>query len=74
MGGYFLTVVRTAAPLIVSIARLACKYAKVQGMVGAGHQTTFQQRGFEGVVARNPYPEMPTRQDKVAQSISMVWP
>ncbi|WP_315980094.1 hypothetical protein [Aliamphritea spongicola] len=53
VGGNYLTAVRTAASSAVSIAHLARKDAKVLGMVGAGHQSTFQlraaveQRNFE---------------------------
>ena len=59
VGGNYLTAVRTAAASAVSIAHLARKDAKVLGMVGAGHQSTFQlraaleQRDFEKVVAWN---------------------
>ncbi|MEH6651355.1 MAG: iminosuccinate reductase BhcD [Motiliproteus sp.] len=63
VGGNYLTAVRTAASSAVSIAHLARKDAKVLGMIGAGHQSTFQlraaveQRNFEKVVAWNPHPE-----------------
>ena len=63
VGGNYLTAVRTAASSSVSIAHLARKDAKVLGMVGAGHQSTFQlraaveQRNFEKVVAWNFHPE-----------------
>lgn len=59
VGGNYLTAVRTAAASSVSIAHLARKDAKVLGMVGAGHQSTFQlraaleQRDFEKVVGWN---------------------
>jgi len=59
VGGNYLTAVRTAASSAVSIAHLARKDSKVLGMVGAGHQSTFQlraaveQRNFEKVVAWN---------------------
>jgi ornithine cyclodeaminase len=55
VGGNYLTAVRTAASSSVSIAHLARKDSKVLGMVGAGHQSTFQlraaaqQRDFEKV-------------------------
>ncbi|GGB81537.1 ornithine cyclodeaminase [Marinobacterium zhoushanense] len=67
VGGNYLTAVRTAAASAVSIAYLARKDAKVLGMVGAGHQSTFQlraaleQREFEKVVAWNPHPEYLSR-------------
>lgn len=63
VGGNYLTAVRTAASSAVSIAHLARKDSKVLGMVGAGHQSTFQlkaaleQRDFEKVVAWNLHPE-----------------
>lgn len=59
VGGNYLTAVRTAAASAVSIAHLARKDSKVLGMVGAGHQSTFQlraaleQRNFEKVIAWN---------------------
>ncbi len=59
IGGNLLTALRTAAASSVSIRHLARKDAKVLGMVGAGHQSTFQlraaleQRPFEKVVAWN---------------------
>jgi alanine dehydrogenase len=64
VGGNYLTAIRTAAASAVSIAHLARPDAKVLGMVGAGHQSTFQlraavrQRAFEKVLAWNPHPEM----------------
>ncbi|UYM16762.1 iminosuccinate reductase BhcD [Endozoicomonas euniceicola] len=63
VGGNYLTALRTAASSAVSIAHLARKDSKVLGMVGAGHQSTFQlraaleQRNFEKVVAWNLHPE-----------------
>jgi len=63
VGGNYLTAIRTAAASAVSIAHLARKDARVLGMVGAGHQSTFQlraaleQRDFEQVVAWNRDPE-----------------
>ena len=59
VGGNYLTAVRTAAASSVSIAHLARNDAKVLGMVGAGHQSTFQlraaleQREFEKVIGWN---------------------
>ena len=59
VGGNYLTAVRTAAASSVSIAHLARKDSKVLGMIGAGHQSTFQlraaleQRSFEKIVAWN---------------------
>tara|TARA_R110001583_G_scaffold20544_5_gene79009 strand:+ start:1013 stop:2017 length:1005 start_codon:yes stop_codon:yes gene_type:complete len=63
VAGNYLTAVRTAAASAVSIAHLARKDARVLGMVGAGHQSTFQlraaveQRNFEKVIAWNPHLE-----------------
>jgi len=63
VGGNYLTAVRTAASSAVSIAHLAREDAKVLGLVGAGHQSSFQlraaveQRNFEKVVAWNKNPE-----------------
>ncbi|MFO7529201.1 MAG: ornithine cyclodeaminase family protein [Marinobacter sp.] len=63
VGGNYLTAVRTAAASAVSIAHLARKDARVLGMVGAGHQSTFQlraaleQRNFDQVVGWNRDPE-----------------
>ncbi|WP_050604401.1 iminosuccinate reductase BhcD [Ruegeria sp. 6PALISEP08] len=77
VGGNYLTAVRTAASSAVSIAHLARKDAKVLGMVGAGHQSTFQlraaaeQRDFEKVVAWNPHPEMLPRLGEVAAEIGL---
>lgn len=77
VGGNYLTAVRTAASSAVSIAHLARKDAKVLGMVGAGHQSTFQlraaaeQRDFEKVVAWNPHPEMLPRLGAVATELGL---
>lgn len=72
VGGNLLTALRTAAASSVSIAHLARKDAKVMGMVGAGHQATFQlraaleQRDFEKVIGWNYHPEMLPNIEKVA--------
>jgi ornithine cyclodeaminase len=64
VGGNLLTALRTAAASSVSIRHLARDDAKVIGMVGAGHQATFQlraaleQRRFEKVIGWNFHPEM----------------
>ena len=64
VGGNYLTALRTAAASSVSIRHLARKDAKVLGMIGAGHQATFQlraaleQRDFERVVGWNYHPDM----------------
>jgi len=59
VGGNYLTAVRTAAASAVSIAHLARQDSRVIGMIGAGHQSTFQlraaldQRKFKKIVAWN---------------------
>ncbi|MEH6576970.1 MAG: iminosuccinate reductase BhcD [Amphritea sp.] len=77
VGGNYLTAVRTAASSAVSIAHLARKDAKVLGMVGAGHQSTFQlraaveQRDFEKVIAWNPHPEYLPRLAEVCEELGL---
>ena len=72
VGGNLLTALRTAAASSVSIKHLARQDAKVMGMVGAGHQATFQlraaleQRAFEKVIGWNYHPEMLPNIEKVA--------
>lgn len=72
VGGNLLTALRTAAASSVSIKHLARKDAKVLGMVGAGHQATFQlrsaleQRDFDKVIGWNRHPEMLPNIEKVA--------
>ncbi|WP_050663104.1 iminosuccinate reductase BhcD [Roseovarius tolerans] len=79
VGGNYLTALRTAASSSVSIAHLARKDAKVLGMVGAGHQSTFQlraaaeQRDFEKVVAWNPHPDMLPRLQAVAEELGLAF-
>ncbi len=64
VGGNLLTALRTAAASSVSIKHLARADAKVLGMIGAGHQATFQlraaleQREFEKVIGWNYHPDM----------------
>lgn len=64
VGGNLLTALRTAAASSVSIKHLARSDAKVLGMIGAGHQATFQMRAalethdFEKVIGWNLHPEM----------------
>lgn len=64
VGGNYLTAIRTAAASSVSIAHLARKDARILGMVGAGHQSTFQlraaleQRSFEKVLGWNLHPQV----------------
>jgi ornithine cyclodeaminase len=77
VGGNHLTALRTAASSAVSIAHLARKDSKVLGMVGAGHQSTFQlraaveQRNFEKVVAWNPTPKNLERLAKVCDELGL---
>jgi alanine dehydrogenase len=77
VGGNYLTAIRTAAASAVSIKHLARPDAKVLGMVGAGHQSTFQlraaaeQRRFERVVAWNHHPDMLPRLAAVAAEIGL---
>lgn len=64
VGANLLTALRTAAASSVSIKHLARPDAKVLGIIGAGHQATFQlraaleQRSFERVIGWNYHPEM----------------
>ncbi|WP_350557483.1 iminosuccinate reductase BhcD [Psychrobacter sp. CAL346-MNA-CIBAN-0220] len=77
VGGNYLTAVRTAAASAVSIAHLARKDSKVLGMVGAGHQSTFQlraaleQRSFEKVVAWNKNKERLKNLQAVAEELGV---
>lgn len=73
VGGNYLTAVRTAAASAVSIAHLSRKDSKVLGMVGAGHQSTFQlqaaleQRNFEKVIAWNSHIDAVSKLRTVAE-------
>lgn len=77
VAGNYLTAVRTAASSSVSINALARADAQTLGMVGAGHQSTFQlraaakQRDFKKVVAWNPHPEMLPRLQAVADELGL---
>jgi len=77
VGGNLLTALRTAAASSVSIKHLAREDAKVIGMVGAGHQATFQlraaleQRNFEKVIGWNLHPEMLPNIAKVAEQAGL---
>ncbi|WP_159975742.1 iminosuccinate reductase BhcD [Roseobacter cerasinus] len=79
VGGNYLTAIRTAASSSVSIAHLAREESKVLGMVGAGHQSTFQlraaaeRRAFEKVVAWNPHPEMLPRLAAEAEALGLAF-
>ena len=73
VGGNYLTAVRTAAASAVSIKHLAREDAKVIGMIGAGHQSTFQlkaalrQRKFEKILGWNLNPAHLSNLEKVAK-------
>jgi len=77
VGGNYLTALRTAAASSVSIAHLARKDAKVLGMIGAGHQASFQlraaaqQRKFDKVVAWNLHEDMLPGLGKVANECGL---
>lgn len=77
VGGNLLTALRTAAASSVSIKHLAREDAKVIGMIGAGHQATFQlraaleQRDFEKVIGWNLHPEMLPNLEKVAEEAGL---
>lgn len=77
VGGNLLTALRTAAASAISIKYLARQDAKVLGMIGAGHQSTFQlraavqQRAFEKVIAWNYHPDMLSRLEKVTREIGL---
>lgn len=73
VGGNLLTALRTAAASSVSIKHLARKDARILGMIGAGHQATFQlraaleQRQFEKVIGWNYHPDMLPNLAEVAE-------
>ena len=77
VGGNYLTALRTAAASSVSIKHLARPDARVLGMVGAGHQATFQmraaleQRDFDKVIGWNLHPEMLPNLQKVAEEAGL---
>ncbi len=77
VGGNLLTALRTASAAAVSVAYLARQDAKVLGIVGAGHQATFQlqavaeQRDFDRVVAWNRTPEKLASLAKKAAEIGL---
>ena len=79
VAGNYLTAVRTAASSAVSIAHLARRDAKTLGMIGAGHQSTFQlraaveRRDFERVLAWNPHPDMLPRLQGVAEELGLAF-
>jgi ornithine cyclodeaminase len=77
VGGNLLTALRTAAASSVSIKHLARPDARVIGMIGAGHQSTFQlraaleQRRFEKVIGWNYHPEMLPNIEKAANEAGL---
>jgi alanine dehydrogenase len=77
VGGNLLTALRTAAASSVSIKHLAREDAKTLGMIGAGHQATFQmraaleQRNFEKVIGWNFHPEMLSNLATVAEDVGV---
>src|SRR6056300_13388 len=77
VGGSLFTALRTAAASSVSIKHLARPDARVIGMIGAGHQSTFQlraaleQRRFEKVIGWNYHPEMLPNIEKVANEAGL---
>ncbi len=77
VGGNLLTALRTAAASSVSIKHLVRKDAKTLGMIGAGHQATFQMRAalethaFEKVIGWNMHPEMLPNLEKVAKEVGV---
>ncbi len=77
VGGNLLTALRTAAASAISIARLARREARVLGMVGAGHQATFQLRAaarvrqFDRVIAWNLHPDMLPKLGAVAAELRL---
>ncbi len=77
VGGNLLTALRTAAASAVSIKHLARLDSKVVGMIGAGHQATFQlraaleQRDFAKVIGWNRNPEMLTKLAAVAEEAGL---
>lgn len=72
VGGNLLTALRTAAASAISIKYLARPDSKVLGMVGAGHQSTFQlraalhQHSFEKIIGWNRSPESLQRLEAIA--------
>lgn len=77
VGANLLTALRTAAASAVSIKHLARPDARVLGMVGAGHQSTFQMRAaarvrkFDKVVGWNLHPEMLPRLADTAAELGL---
>lgn len=79
VGGNYLTAVRTAAATAVSIAHLARPDSQVLGMIGAGHQSTFQlraaleQRAFKKLVAWNKNPDHLNKLRTIAEELGIAF-
>ena len=79
VGGNLLTALRTAAASSVSIKHLAREDAQTLGMIGAGHQATFQLRAaletrtFNKVVGWNYHPEMLPNIERVATAAGVAF-
>ena len=79
VGGNYLTAIRTAAASAVSIKHLARQDSKVLGMIGAGHQSSFQlkaaleQHAFEKVVAWNIEPGPLDKLEEIAGKQGIVF-
>lgn len=77
VAGNYLTAARTAAACAVSIQHLARSDARTLGIIGAGHQATFQlraaaeQRNFERVIAWNRTPQRLQTLAEVAADIGL---
>lgn len=77
VSGNYLTAVRTGAACAVAIRYLSREDSKVLGIVGAGHQATFQlraaarQRKFERVVAWNIVPQGLDKLGEVARELGL---
>lgn len=77
VGGNYLTALRTAASSAVSIAHLARKNSQILGIIGAGHQSTFQLRAaveqgnFKKVLAWNLHPEKLINLSAVCEELNL---
>ena len=77
VGGIYLTAARTAVSSAVSMAHLAREDSNTLGIIGAGHQASFQlraaveQRQFERIVAWNKSPKRLDSLAEVASSIGL---
>ncbi len=77
VGGNLLTALRTAAAAAVSVAHLAREDSEVLGILGAGHQASFQlraiveQRDFKKIVAWNRSPHKLSSLQQVADDLGL---